>query len=90
LARERPLGRVKRSVNSAAATGEVGQEQTPVERRAAMTWAQRLKRVFNIDIETCRDCGGTVRVIACINDPMAIRKILTHRKKKGFYFSFTR
>ncbi len=26
----------------------------------AITWAQRLKRVFNIDIETCRACGGAV------------------------------
>jgi hypothetical protein len=25
-------------------------EQTPAERHAAMTWAQRLKRVFDIDI----------------------------------------
>ncbi|CDI28577.1 Putative transposase, partial (plasmid) [Acinetobacter nosocomialis 28F] len=22
------------------------------------SWAQRLKRVFNIDIETCSGCGG--------------------------------
>ena len=42
-----------------------------------MTWAQRLKRVFNIDIETCRECGG-VKVIACIEDPVVIEKILTH------------
>jgi hypothetical protein len=34
---------------------------TPVERRAAMTWAQRLKRVFSIDIEACAACGGAVR-----------------------------
>ena len=40
--------------------------QSPAERRASMTWAQRLKRVFNIDIETCSKCGGAVRVIACI------------------------
>jgi len=26
------------------------QDQTPAERRASMTWARRLKRVFNIDI----------------------------------------
>jgi hypothetical protein len=32
----------------------------------AITWAQRLKRVFKIDIETCDQCGGTVKVIACI------------------------
>lgn len=30
----------------------------------AMTWAQRLKRVFRIDIETCEFCGTAVRVIA--------------------------
>jgi ribosomal protein S27E len=54
------------------------QDQTPAERHAAMTWAQRLKRVFNIDIETCCECGGEVRIIACIEDPEVIHKILAH------------
>jgi len=53
-------------------------DPTPAERRASMTWAQRLKRVFQIDIETCRDCGGEVRIISCIEDPAVIRKILAH------------
>jgi ribosomal protein S27E len=44
--------------------------------------AQRLKRVFHIDIETCRDCGGAVRIIACIEDPEVIAKILTHLDEK--------
>jgi hypothetical protein len=35
---------------------------------APMSWAQRLKRVFAIDIETCPDCGDTLRVIACIEE----------------------
>lgn len=48
-----------------------------------MTWAQRLKRVFNIDIETCGDCGGAVKVITCIEDPAVIEKILTHLKEKA-------
>ena len=48
-----------------------------------MTWAQRLKRVFNIDIETCSKCGGAVRVIACIEDPVVIDKILTHLDNKA-------
>ena len=46
-----------------------------------MTWAQRLKRVFNIDIETCQACGGAVRIIASIEDPEVIEKILTHLKE---------
>ena len=29
-----------------------------------MSWAQRLKRVFGIEIETCAQCGGQVRVMA--------------------------
>ena len=29
-------------------------------------------------IETCCDCGGEVRIIACIEDPEVIRKILAH------------
>ena len=47
-----------------------------------MTWAQRLKRVFGIDIQTCAACGGTVRIIACIEDPEVIEKILAHLDKK--------
>ncbi len=43
-----------------------------------MTWAQRLKRVFSIDIEKCEKCGGPVRVIASIEDPEVIKKILNH------------
>jgi hypothetical protein len=27
-----------------------------------MTWAQRLKRVFKIDIETCEQCGGATLI----------------------------
>jgi len=57
-------------------------DQTPTERRAAMTWAQRLKRVFNIDVEACRACGGAVKVIACIEDPAVIEKILAHLNEK--------
>jgi hypothetical protein len=47
-----------------------------------MTWAKRLKRVFNIDIETCNECGGDVRIIASIEDPEVIRKILAHLDEK--------
>ena len=56
---------------------------TSAERRASMTWAQRLKRVFGIDIETCPACGGAVKVIACIEDPVVIKRILDHLKQKA-------
>jgi len=53
-------------------------DRTPAEHRAAMTWAQRLKRVFNIDVETCSECGGDIKIIASIEDPAVIQKILAH------------
>jgi hypothetical protein len=43
-----------------------------------MTWAQRLKRVVKIDIETCEQCDGVVKVIASIEDPVVIKQILDH------------
>lgn len=43
-----------------------------------MTWAERLKRVFNIDITVCCRCGATVKIIACIEDPAIMTKILAH------------
>jgi hypothetical protein len=64
------------------------ENKTPDEKRRSMTWAQRLKRVFNIDVETCDHCGGSVKVIAdtsdrCIEDQSIIDKILSHLEKKG-------
>jgi hypothetical protein len=52
-----------------------------IQRHAAMTWAQRLKRVFNIDIEVCGHCGGSVKVIACIDDQDVIHRILAHLRE---------
>ena len=50
---------------------------------APMNWMQRLKRVFEIDIETCPDCGGKLRVIASIQDPPLIAKILGHVQQRA-------
>ncbi|MFT6387432.1 MAG: hypothetical protein ACJAUP_000803 [Cellvibrionaceae bacterium] len=47
-----------------------------------MTWAERLKRVFNIDITICSRCGGAVSIIACIEDPLIIKKILARLDAK--------
>lgn len=59
------------------------EDKTHEQRHQAMTWAQRLKRVFNIDVSVCPTCGGDSRVIACIEDKAVIDKILAHLMKKG-------
>jgi hypothetical protein len=43
-----------------------------------MSWARLLKRVFDIDIELCPNCGGSLTIIAAIEDPPVIVRILTH------------
>ena len=73
-------GRGKGASAQAAAQTD---QSSPAERRAAMTWAQRLKRVFDIDIQTCPACGGAMRIIACIEDPVVIEKILAHLDAKA-------
>jgi hypothetical protein len=59
---------------ASAARGEVSVS----DRQRAMSWAQRLKRVFAIDIETCQQCGGRLRVIASIEESTVIERILEH------------
>ena len=36
-----------------------------------------------MDIATCPACGGAVRILACIEDPVVIEKILAHRDAKA-------
>ena len=48
----------------------------------SMSWAQRLKRVFNIDITECEACAKhNIRIIGCITDPSVLKKILDHLDK---------
>ena len=80
-----PSGRGKRPATEAARV-EVSANDEPrslEEKRRAMSWAQRLKRVFGIDVSTCVHCGGAVRIVASIEEPNAIRAILGHFEKHG-------
>lgn len=40
-----------------------------------MSWAQRLKRVFAVEIENCAGCGERLKVIASIEDEQLIAKV---------------
>lgn len=43
-----------------------------------ISWARLLKRVFNIDVETCHLCSGKMKIITAIEEPEVIKKILSH------------
>jgi hypothetical protein len=68
-----------RGVGGKAVPADPDKPITP--RHVAMCWAQRLKRVFGIEIDTCGRCGGKLKVIASIEEPEVIARILAHRQK---------
>ena len=73
--RTKPATKRKADHKKDKPTTDTREQDTPI---APLTWAQRLKRVFDIDITICPKCGGRLRIIADITDPVVINKILNH------------
>jgi hypothetical protein len=44
----------------------------------AWTWAALMHRAFALDVLACANCGGRLRLIATLHDPVVIRKLLAH------------
>ena len=42
-----------------------------------------MRRVFNLDVLACPRCGGRLRVIAAVQDPLAVQAILAHLPRSG-------
>ena len=42
------------------------------------TWAERMKRVFAIDVLVRPHCGGARKLISLLSDGRVVRKILAH------------
>ena len=45
---------------------------------ARLSWARLLKRVVEIDLEHCQNCGGELKIIAAIVEAPVIQRIHTH------------
>ena len=52
-------------------------QDDPAAPTAPMSWMERLRRVFAIDLSICPDCGGRLRVIADVTRPDIIERIRT-------------
>lgn len=66
------------AATEAPAGGE--SEVLTVQARAQrISWARLLKRVFDIDMQRCPNCGaGELKIIAAILERAVIQKILAH------------
>ena len=47
-------------------------------RPVRLSWAKLLRRVFDLDLQHCPNCGGELKIIAAILEQPVIEKILTH------------
>jgi hypothetical protein len=74
------------STTPLVATGAVGsgargdvelQKEAPGKPRY-WAWADLMRRAFDRDVRACPRCGGRMRLLATIEDPRVIRRILAH------------
>jgi len=69
---------VQEQGNEAAAAAEC-EVETLQAMPHRISWARLLKRVFDVDMHTCPNCGaGELKIIAAILERPVIEKILTH------------
>jgi hypothetical protein len=55
-----------------------GPEAESRARRAAkIAWAKMIRKVYEVDPRLCPECGAPMRVIALIEDPAVIERILS-------------
>jgi hypothetical protein len=69
---------VQEAISEATAAAECEVESLQA-RPNRISWARLLKRVFDIDMQHCPNCGaGELKIIAAILERPVIEKILTH------------
>jgi len=64
------------SLDPSAAVAEAGRARTGSSRY--WTWALLMRRAFDLDVLRCPRCAGRMQLIATIEDPAVIQRILTH------------
>jgi hypothetical protein len=72
-----PAPQTQEATEAAAATE--CEAETAQGRPGRISWARLLKRVFDIDMQHCPNCGGgELKIIAAILERPVIEKILAH------------
>ena len=69
---ETAASQIKETDNTAPPTETSPDQALPC---SPLSWVERLKRVFDIDIPVCPLSGGTLRVIADVADPDACKAV---------------
>jgi hypothetical protein len=65
-----------------SAQDEAPEEMTPEQAARRRSWAELIRRVYEVDPLICTKCGGEMRVVAFITEPPVIEKILDHLRRR--------
>ena len=57
-------------------------DRTPSARALRRSWAQLIKRIYEVDPLVCPSCGSEMKVIAFITEHDVVDKILRHLKRR--------
>ena len=83
--------RGKRAKIAAQALAEAQPMENPIEKceqeisKPSSSWARCIKRIFEVDPLECPRCQSKMRIIAFINDPYAIAKIMESLNIEKFH-----
>jgi len=58
--------------------GRAEAERGGAARPCYWTWAALMRRAFDLDVLRCPRCGGRMELIATVDDPAVIHRILAH------------
>jgi hypothetical protein len=56
---------------------------TDKQKISARTWARLISKVYEVDPLECPNCQSPMEIVAVITDPVSIRQILEHLRKKN-------
>ena len=63
--------------------GDVPESEIPIAFSGNSTWAKLIAKIYEVDPLVCTKCGGEMKVVAVIMDPVEVKKILRHLVKTG-------
>jgi len=70
-------GKIRKNMASPSHPPIIEQEEPFVPSKG---WAEMIRKVYEVDPLLCPSCGGQMRVIAFIEEPKVIDKIIRHLK----------
>ncbi|NIV47422.1 MAG: hypothetical protein GWN46_11730 [Gammaproteobacteria bacterium] len=58
--------------------GPIRLDEPPADSRRKASWARLIQKVYEVDPLECANCGGSMRIIALIDDAGVVERILKH------------